>query len=473
VSEPCTNVLLITIDCLRADAVGALGGQQPTPSMDRLAGEALVFEQAVATGPDTSNSFAGILASNYPTTGGSVQNLGGRPSVAECFSAAGFRTAAFHSNPFLSAARSYGRGFHVFSDSLPSAEGVGAKPEGDLWLRVPPVAARLGAHVARRCPWLFRLLRRAYRRAFLRSPHLRLPHEPAETINRRAMQWLDGGGEPFFLWLHYMDPHWPYATGLPGLSEEERAEARRLCDRALRQPGRLGGAEVVRLRELYAEEVQHLDRCLGELFDFMAQKELWQQTAVFLTADHGEAFTEHGSVVHGDLLYDELLRVPLMVKAPGISPARRGGVASLIDLAPTLCEVAGLEPPETFEGRSLLTGARAAAVAETAYRLLVSDRPRRVAVRTPEWKLIVDCEAGTDALYHLATDPEEQHDVAAERPQEAARLRALAEQHLARPRPRASERRRADEPRADDEVVKARLRALGYLDEADGPATKE
>ena len=359
----------------------------------------------------------------------------------------------------LSRSRGYGRGFDVFWDSLPE----GGSPTG----AVPRAVDRLGRLAARHCAPLFRLARRGYRAAARRVRHVELPHEPAERLNERALEWLPGAGPCWFLWLHYMDPHWPYATRLPGLSESERAEAMRLSDRALRHPDRLNADDCERLRGYYRAEVGYLDRCLGALFDALRARGLWADTAVFFTADHGQAFGEHGRTFHGDVLYDELLRVPLIVRVPGIRPARRPGVASLIDLAPAMCEAAGLAAPAEFEGRSLLAAQREAAFAETAYRLFVSERPKRAAVRTPEWKLLVDYEGGAEELYHVALDPGELRNEAAGHAQEAERLRVLLEAH--RRRTRAAASGPCGRSAADGEAVKARLRALGYMDEADGP----
>ena len=466
VGETTSRLMLITVDSLRPDALAPYGGPARTPVLDALAREALVFENAFATGPHTTQSFPGILASNYPTTGGTVQNLAGRLSVAEHFRAAGFRTAGFHSNPLLSRSRGYGRGFETFWDSLPEH----GTPDGHL----PATLQRVGGLLAQRCPPLLKLARWAYRAAARRVRRVELPHEPAEGVNERALEWLRGAGDRFFLWLHYMDPHWPYATRLREVPEQERREAARLSNKALRSPDRLRPEEVGRLRHFFLREVEHLDRCLGDLFGAMRRMGLWEGTAVVLAADHGEAFGEHGSTFHGDLLYDELIRVPLLLKVPGRAPARVGGLASLIDLAPTLCEVAALAPADAFEGRSLFGGARRRAVfAETAYRLFVSERPKRAAVRTERWKLIADNEAGTEELYDLACDPGEQRNVSDEMPGEASRLRALFEEHVRRARPAPPERPEPAAPPADGEVVKARLRALGYLDEAGGHPPEE
>jgi len=461
-TERATKVILITVDSLRADAVGLYGGAVPTPTIDGLGREGVAFEQAFATGPHTTQSFPGILGSNYPTTGGSVQDFGARVSVAECFRAAGFRTGAFHSNPLLCRARGYGVGFDTFWDSVSGEEGSAAQRRGRRLLQ------SVGGLVARRFPSVFRLARRTYRALARRHTTLELPHEDAGRINGLATEWLLGAGDRFFLWLHYMDAHWPYATRLAGLGEAERAEARRLSDKALRHPGRLTADDLARLRELYLREIQYVDDCLGRLFDFLRRNGLWDETVIALTGDHGEAFMEHGLCLHGDLLYDELIRVPLIVRAPGYEHAIRRDVASLIDLGPTLCELAGVAPSRTFEGRSMFADwPREAVFAETAYRMLVSETPKRVAVRTAEWKLIRDAERDAEELYHVASDPGETRPVS-DGGQVLPRLRQFLREHVSRQRPQ-FERRAAVQPlsEAEQEAVKARLQALGYLDGVD------
>jgi len=456
-----TRILLITVDSLRADAVGAYGGSVATPAIDRLAEEGTLYRNAFATGPHTTQSFPGILGSNYPTTGGSVQTFGMRVSVAECFRRAGYRTAAFHSNPLLSRSAGYGRGFETFYDSLPErqAGGLGAF---SLPARLAETVAR---QAARRWQGLFRMGRGAYRALGRRLRRLQQRHEPAESINRRALAWLRDAGDRFFLWLHYMDPHWPYGVKLRGLSAGSRKRALAMAEKALRTPLALTPDEARELRCFYEMEVRHLDGCLGQLFDALRDMGLWRDCAVVLTADHGEAFLEHGVTFHGDLLYDELIRVPLIIHLPGTPPAVHEGIASLIDLAPTLCEVGGVQPSETFEGRPLFEKpARRAVFAETAYRSFVSESPRRAAVRTIGWKLIRNCEDGSEELYDLLSDPGETRRVGTARPAAAAHLRRLLEQHLRRPRRRAAGQP-PPVPNEDEEVVKARLRALGYTDE--------
>lgn len=459
--DQCRRILLVTVDSLRADAPGFCGGRCRTPHMDRLAEEGVSYPRAFATGAHTTQSFPGILGSNYPTTGGTVQSFGERVSVAECLRAAGIRTGAIHSNPLLSRRKHYDRGFDTFWDSLPPSDGDAPPAERGSLVR------RIGRRMARRLPGLVGIARRVRNRLKRRSIPLEQPHEPAEVITSRAIDWLRDAGDGFFLWLHYMDPHWPYGARLRTLDGAKRAAALRLSEKALRHPARFTSRELERLRELYGKEVEYLDGRVGDRFAFLRQQSLWDRTAVFLTADHGEAFMEHGTCFHGDLLYDEFIHVPLVAKIPGLSPGEELGVASLIDLAPTLCELGGVEVPDTFEGASLLSArGREAVFAETAYRVFVSDSPRRVAVRTADWKLIVDAERRKEELYHVASDPAEANDLLHENPKEANRLRELLERHQRRMRPRPP--RREEKPTSqgqETETVKARLHALGNMDE--------
>ncbi len=456
------DIILITVDSLRADAIGAYGGP-PTPTLDALAGESLLYEAAFATGSDTTHSVPGILASNYPTTGGSVQVFGARVSLAECLREAGYTTAAFHSNPLLSARRGYGRGFGTFYDSVGDVPPTAAGPDEGLGSR----RARAAAATARHAPWLYGIARRLYRALLRRERPVEQPHEPAADINARARAWLAGAERPFLLWLHYMDPHWPYGTRLPGLSADEHRRALELAEMTMRRPERLSEDDLRRLRGLYQAEVAYLDGQLAELFAFLRAQGLWDGAALLFTSDHGQGFMEHGERFHGDLLYEELVRVPLLLKLPGVRPERHPGPASLIDLPPTVCAVAGVGPPATFEGRDLLTGpAREAVFAETAFRMFASERPRRAMVRTADWKLVADLERGRDELYALAEDPAERSNLARERPEELKRMRCLLEEHLARERPAMPDRPTDAVPAEESEAVKARLRALGYLDEA-------
>jgi hypothetical protein len=228
----------------------------------------------------------------------------------------------------------------------------------------------------------------------------------------RARRWLDAhAGEDAFLYLHLMDPHEPYRDHSGGGAE---APPLRPLSRRERVPG---PGEVELLRDLYAGEVRHTDRVLEP---FLA--ELPPGAAVVFTADHGEALGEHGAWAHGLNLYREALDVPLMIRAPGVAPGVAAAPAQLLDLGPTVLDLAGVDPDPGMAGRSLLAGGSSAALVSVTFsagplRWSWRDGNRKVVLRTA-----VQPELGATArrqshesrplatgavVFDLATDPGE------------------------------------------------------------------
>ncbi|MFB6129207.1 MAG: sulfatase [Salinigranum sp.] len=245
-------------------------------------------------------------------------------------------------------------------------------------------------------------------------------YESATTTTDRALEWLDGRGE-FFLWVHYMEPHRPYGINLENSAYGEsmrRSEVLDLMATAGVRPDRISPVDRRRLVDLYDSDLRYTSEQLGRLFDALRRRGRWEETDVVLTADHGEEFGEHGSYFHRNRPYDELLHVPLFVR----SGRTDGGVVDeqreLLDVAPTICEFHGVDPPESFLGRSLFSGGPRRVVSTGSFR----DDGQVVAARWDGWKY-VRLERGSDELYDLDADPGERRNVVDQYPAVAARYR--------------------------------------------------
>lgn len=314
-AAPPPNVLIITVDTLRADHVGAYGSTVTrTPHIDRLAEEAVVFEHASAPMPLTRPSHFSILTSRYPREHGVVNNAMSLPesalTLAEIFAAEGYRTGAFVSVRLLGSGSGAQQGFEDFD--------------------VPERTQRA-----------------------------------AEEAVPLALSWLDEEDErPTFLWLHLFDPHQPYApaeeyrAGLdPGLVEHVPAmDWETLIQFARANEGDIPARVFEYTKNLYAREVEYTDHWIGELTDGLRARGLLDDTVLVFTADHGEAFENGYFFEHADSLYEGTMHVPLLVRHPStLVPGRRvAGQVSLIDVAPTVLEAAGLDVPAAFSGRSLV-----------------------------------------------------------------------------------------------------------------------
>lgn len=470
-----SNLILITIDCLRADHVGVLGYTKPTtPHIDALAATGVVFTQAFANGPRTPASFPSILTSTYPLMyGGTVALSDERVTIAEALQQAGYFTAAFHSNPYLSGALNYGKGFDVFWDSMDEA----------------PLVSRTGRRVrglfskSSRLYDLLRLINRLCDVQARRSPFTR-----GEAIIDRALGQLEAlSHQPFFMWLHFMDAHYPYLPSCEDLSlfydrPLGKLQAARLLGKMLENPSQVTSEEIEVLQAFYDAQVYYVDQQCGHLLNYLEDNGWRENTLIAITADHGDEFGEHGDFSHATTLssrlsprlYDELLHVPLII-CPRPSDRhtyqkRIDELVGLIDLGPTLLELLEVSVPANWLGKSLkwlMCGDRRGDSLLIAEYVLDDDellpgqsKREMVAVRTRKWKYIHDGMNGKNQLYNLSIDPGETVNLYAHEPETVRQFESVVSEHLAEVRSRSDEIRDLE----PDEMIVERLRALGYID---------
>ncbi len=480
------SLVLVTVDCLRADHVGFQGYSRPvTPFLDLLAKESVVFTNAIVAGVPTYFSVPAMLASRYPLSlGRDVVGIAPHePTIASAMRQAGSSTAAFlAANPYLSSRFGYHEDFETFCDFLTDSLADGAtlsraaedKSLSDFNRRVRMFSR--GTHLTAAaydelyfwyCQW------RSWRENVSMDGLRRYP--AADVIVDQACSWLSGiGDQPFFLWLHLMDPHYPHyppqeALAALGLSHFTARRARVLNSAWNRDD--IGPQRLRRYRErilsLYDAGVYWVDKQISRLVSALREWQRWDETIFALTADHGEEFLEQGGRYHSPVtMREELVRVPLLVRMPGVSSRTAKGPFSLIHLAPTLLEAAGIAPPDTFQGRSrwdqLSTGTdlpSELAIAEsvgTGKNILRADermRPCQMAVRGEAYKLVINFNEKAERLYDLRSDPREQSPLPAGVARaERARLLQAAREHLQKTRHNQN----------SDLALRARLRELRH-----------
>ncbi len=355
------NVLLITIDTLRVDRVGAFGGTAGlTPNLDRLAAEGLRFTRAYSAAPLTLPSHASILTAVSPPVHGLRANglfrLGPRlPTLATVLKGAGYRTGAFVGAFVLDARFGLNRGFDVYDDRY------GEKAAGD-----PAEGAE----------------------------------RRAEDVVRPAGAWISRQSsvvsQPWFAWVHLYDPHEPYRAPEPYASQHEPYDA----------------------------EIAYTDAMVGRLLaDLRAAGQL-DRTLVIVAADHGESLGGHGERTHGVFVYDATMRVPLIIRGSGARIQGSGGTAvdslvRLIDLAPTALDLLGVAAPREFEGSSLAAAADRTAYVEAMDANLTRNWAPLTGVATRDYKLI---DLPIPEVYDLRADPHETANLYA---RDAARARTL------------------------------------------------
>jgi len=325
-SDTRPNVLLITVDTLRADRVSAYGYELPTtPAIDELASQGVLFERAIAASSSTAPSHASMFTSRRVRQH-SVSYLNGQTrlkhtkTLAQHFRDAGWSTAAFVGNFMLQPRTGFDAGFELFDSDLETF------PMGGIAI----FERRAEATLARALAWL---------------------EEPRET--------------PVFLWLHLQDPHGPYLppnTHFGTFELERRPDEWRLPEledrfgyHGVPSYQLVEGAEYPTDYEaLYADEIRYADEAIGELIEAFDEHPSGRPEVVLLPSDHGEAMGEGGYYyVHSHTTTPDVAHVPFVLRAPGIEPTRRSELVGHVDVLPTLLEVAGLPPDEAASGIAL------------------------------------------------------------------------------------------------------------------------
>ncbi len=465
---PPLNIVLITIDTLRSDRLGAYGNPSVrTPTLDALARAGVVFADANAQIPSTLPSHASILTGRYPTGHGVHDNgvyalAPQETTLAEILSEAGFATAAFVSAFVLDHRFGIDQGFASFGDAMedPLRRGGAPRPTPDQ-KSANPVAS-----------WWIDTWFGPYQRR-------------GESTVREATAWLDSirsteTPPPFFLWVHLFDPHEPYDPPAP---------FERLYDRNYRgamdgsgetfhagaSAGRVTARDVEHMTARYDAEVTYADHCVGALLDSLSAWGLLSRTLLAVTADHGEGLGEHDYYFeHGSRLWEPLLRVPLLLAGPGVPRGRAiSGRVRSVDIMPTLLAHVGLEPPAAIDGVSLWPRVRGevsevASYSETQCRQQAMPVDESIrALSSGRWKLLISSRRDASAsarpqfqLFDLANDAGEMRNLVRERARVAE---SMIEQiaNLARAEPPDSAR--GFSTQAMDEETVAKLRALGYV----------
>lgn len=340
------NVLLITVDSLRADHLGCYGYDRETsPTIDDLAASGHRFTNAFAHSGTTRTSFPAILTSSYALMfGGYDQVSTDRTLVSEVLSEGGYHTAGFHSNPFLSEEFGYARGFDTFYDGQGTTSLLGQLRQG--------VKRHLNPNGR-----LFQFLKRTFEATEKHAGvEIGSPYERADDLTDRAVAFLDGSGaEPTFLWVHYMDVHHPYippkrhqgAFRDDSVGDKRSTQLRR---KMLESPAEITDEEQQTLIDLYDAEIRFTDEQIRRLLNH-AEATLGEDTVILFTADHGEEFGEHGGYSH-NTIHDEGIHVP-MVLVDGSDSTVHDDLVGLLDVSPTVIDYAGLDAPDNYLGHSL------------------------------------------------------------------------------------------------------------------------
>ncbi len=405
VFSPPVNVLLITMDTTRADALSCYRGGPMviSPMLDRLAEQSFLFEYCLTSTPMTLPGHASILTGLYPRSHGARYNGyfsldEGIETWAEVMKKQGYRTAAFISAFVLDSIFNLDQGFERYSDKY--------------------------------------TLSRSDAMAIVRQAN---SERRAEETTADVLGWLGKHGrEPFFIWVHYFDPHYKYDPPVP-------------YDRMF--TGARSGS--------YLGEIAYTDNCIDQLLGGLKEMGVYERTLVVVTSDHGEGLGDHGEMTHSFFLYDSTLHVPLIIHLPGQRRGRRvGGQVRVIDIMPTVLDYLGVDAPGPLDGSSLLPVLKGDVEkmtlennAEALAGYFEYNWPALYSLSDGRYKYILH---GAPELYDRFYDKRELRNVNAEADAKARRLRGKLLSYLRRP----SAAQRATQP---DAQAVDKLRSLGYL----------
>lgn len=371
------DVVIVTIDTLRPEYLGCYGaGREASPEIDKLARRSLRFEQAIAAAPITLPSHASLMTGRLPPNHG-VRNNGtfrlaqDQRTIAEILRERGYATGAAVGAFVLDSRFGLDQGFDLYDDK------IGARGDGS------------SAHYNER---------------------------PASEVIDASLAWLSAQldakpDQPFFLWTHLFDPHFPYQPPV-----------------TWRPPP---GAARTDAKALYRSEIRYTDHALGRLVAFLYERQRLRRTIFILTADHGESLGEHGEDFHGFFAYDATIKVPLLIHCPELLPEGRiveDPVAGLVDLVPSLLHLLGLDSAAPMDGYSLFDSRRPAdppIYAEAMLPLLNHGWASLHAVRRRRDKFIL---APQPEYYDLTKDPAETKNLIDEIGESGQFLRAHLEQ---------------------------------------------
>jgi hypothetical protein len=453
------NIVLITASGIRPDHLGINGyDHEISPNVDALAWRGTRFNQAIAPASWTEPSLASLLTSLYPSELGITcrATISCQPhldperlTLAEALQDAGYRTQAFLTDPWLTAELGFDQGFGGF-------ESVRAEEPFDVQaMRARVLGGLLGCQ---RNATLCELMTQGH--GFLFDSPIPPGWGDSHILPRVARFVEIHGDERFFLWVHFAEAVPPYDPGAPfgTVREGDMANPVDLLERIgyweLGDPftprEKLLPLDLETLTALYDGEIHQMDRLVGELNVLFDQAGLIDRTLVVFTSDHGQEFMEHGGYTYGHSLHDEVVHVPLIIAGPGVVfPADVDTTVGLLDVAPTLAEIAGAFLPPAIERRSLVPALRGETLKE---RPVFSESLYRVPQESKGmyrdgYKVIYHVDKDQFELYDLKADPDEQHDLATQVVPEGESLKRDLLQWMARTSQVARELPRAAPPR--------------------------
>jgi len=431
------NVILITIDCLRTDHLNCYGyNRETTPFINSIAKRGTLFRNAFANGPFTSAAFPAILTSTYPLKNGRYITLNNRIFVSESLQEKGIKTAAIHSNPYLSDYMGYNRGFDYFEDFINYSESMEREVKRVRgWRHFVFV-------ILDKYPFLKKILTFFKKiifsgisaRASKKDKAVTSPYVPAETITKYAINWLEKNySSPFFLWIHYMDLHEPYLIGDINIRQKY---SRRLSKSSILQIKKDNIQDII---NLYDDKLSYIDANLKLLFHFLKDTKILDNVSIILTSDHGQQFYEHNIFGHRVNYFEETIHIPLIVYGGHSKEKQLDKIVCQLEIAPTILSLYDITPPPSYEGFNLFSDfKRHFIISETSYdergsyienHKMYPPKFVSFCYRTEEWKYIFYSDK-PEELYNLKEDPAEKNNITSKCPEIIDEVKKALKEHM-------------------------------------------
>lgn len=423
-----TNVILITIDSLRADHLRFMGyNNNVSPNLNEFSKDCAIFTNAFAVGPNTPYSFPSILTATYPLDFQGPKKIEKpRIFISEVLKKEGFITAAFHSNPRLSDFFGYNQGWDFFEDvTLPSE----IRQNRDLKSMFRDFLYRFGEPLCSIFPELYFGMRYLLYKFSKPKTNFKIKASYLNQIVKNFIESVKDEQKPFFAWIHYMDVHGPYLP-FEFYTKDKALSFSDLIGKAL--PTFFSEKKSFPLKRfikkhfqnvisLYDQGIRYVDQEIGDLLKFLKKENLYHNSIIFLTSDHGEEFLEHGEGSHNNKLYNELLSVPLLVKISENKNKVIKEKVSLIDIPVTICDILKIKRPPAFKGKNLFDDKEEFIFHQTGAPKekknfywdidIKSHNQCVLSCQNDQWKYIIDYSEGKEELYNLKKDPKEKENL--------------------------------------------------------------
>ncbi|MFX1387588.1 MAG: sulfatase-like hydrolase/transferase [Promethearchaeota archaeon] len=444
------RLILITIDCLRKDCLDK-NGEKVIPNITKFSKNAIIFEKAISNGASTSPAFYSLFTSKIPTSDGPYTPL--KPNMdtfVKILKENRIKTCGIHSNPHLGKNNNYHKGFDYFFDFFRSPPRSSSHKKNIIkkihqilkFFKINEFILKIGNRFLRKTKF-------SSKNKTFEIKNFKSPYSDAKSIVVEAIRWLNKNyNKDFFLWIHFMDahrPNYPQDKFIKKISEIEISLRKK---KYLHEMGKkikvnpeiaetLDENDKKLIKVLYNAELNYVDHYFGIFVKFLRNLNIYNKIDFILTSDHGEFLLEHNLLEHTAALYEEVLRIPLILKLNNVKPPRYKieDQVQIIDLAPTILDLFNLPIDKSFEGKSiipLIEGAETYQhpkyaicatlhnrhVVYTIYNKFHARYYLLIACRSNNWKLIYDDQERRFQFFNLKKDPYEQKDLAGKKEEE-------------------------------------------------------